>query len=459
VAIFVAVNGLVNGYDYFGQWAQQPEVYQEYNGPLVDFGREVVTLTKTNDLIIPFHVYAHPTMRFLLADFVEAASPPPEESGRPLKLAIVPDTFQLLYVGNVPVSSAMVLLREGRVYVSRPPRADEQADLDTLLAGRTVEPFRDRLGREVAGFVSLPAGVLAPLFEVKPLRTVQLIWGLAPDKALVQLQGYEVTPELARPGQPITINFYWRSLTNAPFEHRLFLQLIDRAGQPLTQWEGEAFREDMYRWRPGGLLPTQHTLWLGPETPPGPYLLRMGFFDEQSGERLPLLTTQAPDQVELGLFYVSPAGSDPRRPATPLAATFAETTPAVELTGVTIPQISNLKSQTPNLPVTFHWQAIRPTAKNYTVFLQLLNEHNEVVAGWDEEPLAGHYPTTRWSPGEVIADTFLLPLPAGGLPPGDYRLIAGLYDFETGQRLPATTAEGVGDFVELERFVYLHSVE
>jgi hypothetical protein len=84
-----------------------------------------------------------------------------------------------------------------------------------------------------------------------------------------------------------------------------------------------------------------------------------------------------------------------------------------------------------------------------TVFLQLLNAQGEVVAGWDSQPLGGLYPTNLWSPGEAIADTFSLPLPPEGLPPGDYRLIAGLYDFETFARLPASTG---GDFAVLAEF-------
>ncbi|MEW5961338.1 MAG: hypothetical protein AB1801_26750, partial [Chloroflexota bacterium] len=233
-------------------------------------------------------------------------------------------------------------------------------------------------------------------------------------------------------------------------------------------YESEAFREDMYRWRPGGLLPSQHTLWLGPDIPPGPYLVRLGFFDDRSGQRLPLwkdegggmkdetlppssfIPQPSIDQVQLGLFYVSAEARqarDPRRPALPLDATFGG---AIQLIGVTLPQVDNSQyTVRDNLTVTFHWRALHPTDRPYTVFLQLLNEQGEVVSGWDGQPFNGLYPTALWSPGEVIADTFLLPLPAAGLPPGDYRLITGFYDFDTGQRLPLA---GGGDFATLAEF-------
>jgi hypothetical protein len=154
------------------------------------------------------------------------------------------------------------------------------------------------------------------------------------------------------------------------------------------------------------------------------------------------------DQIQLGLFYVSPDGSDPRVPVIPLAATFAG---SIKLIGVTLPALQNslLPTSYSLLPVTFHWQTLHPTEQPYTVFLQLLNEQGEVVSSWDSQPFNGLYPTHLWSPGEIIADTFSLPLPDTGLPPGNYRLISGFYDVSTGQRLPVDTG---GDFAELAEF-------
>ncbi|RME69605.1 MAG: hypothetical protein D6784_18125, partial [Chloroflexi bacterium] len=73
----------------------------------------------------------------------------------------------------------------------------------------------------------------------------------------------------------------------------------------------------------------------------------------------------------------------------------------------------------------------------------------QVVSGWDSQPFGGLYPTSLWSPGEMVVDTFTLPLPEDGLPPGEYRLITGFYQFETGVRL---TLSSGADFAELARF-------
>jgi hypothetical protein len=458
--VFITLNGLFNVYDYFQKWADHPETYKEFNTPLVDLTHYLAELTQTRDVIIPFHLYVHPTTRYLLwHTFPEQAGPPPLTQ-RPVEMLLLPDPFQVLYVGNIPQSSALVLLTrdatgQGAAYVSRSPRATEQTAINDGLASLQTQlrPFRDKLGRAVAHLVLLPdqgdqpspKAQISNLFDLTPLRTIDLNWA-----DIVRLEGYDVTPQLAQPGQPITLNFYWHSLTDKTFEHRLFLQLLDSAGNPINQWEGDAFREDMYRWRPDGILTTQHTLWPGPDVDPGPYLVRLGFFDEVSGERLPLQEEAGPtsiDQVQLGLFYVSLDDTDPRQPTTPLSAAFAD---SIELIGFTLTPYSLLPTPYSTLPVTIHWQTIQPTDKPYTVFLQLLNEQGEVISGWDRQPFDGLYPTNLWSPGEIIADTFHLPLPEAGLPSGKYRLITGFYDFDTGQRLPVVDG---GDFAELGEFV------
>jgi len=443
-------------YDYFVRWAGAEDTYVEYNTPLVDFVDHLVALTGQMPVIIPLQLYVHPTTRYLLHDqFVE--QPAPERLAGPVQLVSLPDNFRMLNVANIPELPAFAWLArrpdgQGVVYVSRPPRLAEQRYLRQEALAAAPEVYRDRFGRDLAYVRRVAdAAPLAAMFtQPEPLRLTQINWA---DLAL--LQGYEVSPDLVQPNRPITLNLYWRSLTDLTFDYRLFLQIVDAAGNPINQWEGEGFREDMYRWRPDGILPTQHTLWIGPETPAGPYFIRMGFFDRHTGQRLKVkewmnrpvdVETPPLDQVYLGLFYVSPDGTDPRQPATPLSANFAE---VIHLIGVTL-QPSLPQNPASKLKVTFHWQAQQPADRAYTIFLQLLNEQGEVVGGWDSQPFNGLYPTSLWSPGEIIADTFTLPLPEAGLPPGAYRLISGFYDFETGQRLPVV---GGGDFAELGSFI------
>lgn len=98
-----------------------------------------------------------------------------------------------------------------------------------------------------------------------------------------------------------------------------------------------------------------------------------------------------------------------------------------------------------SVQVTLRWQPLASTPASLHSFVQVLDDEGNLVAAWDGVPAAGFAPTTKWRHGEPVQERMALTLPAV-LPPGDLRLIAGLYDPSTGQRL--MTAAG-HDFVEL----------
>lgn len=97
------------------------------------------------------------------------------------------------------------------------------------------------------------------------------------------------------------------------------------------------------------------------------------------------------------------------------------------------------------LPVELAWQAGRQVDVDYVVFLQLLAPDGTLAAQFDGPPLGGYRPTSTWAAGEVVADKRGIALPPD-LPPGEYRLITGLYDARDGTRL---TLAGGSDFVDL----------
>jgi hypothetical protein len=90
------------------------------------------------------------------------------------------------------------------------------------------------------------------------------------------------------------------------------------------------------------------------------------------------------------------------------------------------------------------WQSDQTPQRDYTVFAQLFDVEQNLVASFDRPPLDGAYPTSTWLLGQTIIDPRHLPLV--DVDPGQYRLIVGLYDSVTQERL--TTGDGA-DFVEL----------
>jgi hypothetical protein len=89
--------------------------------------------------------------------------------------------------------------------------------------------------------------------------------------------------------------------------------------------------------------------------------------------------------------------------------------------------------------VTLYWQAIAATEQDYAVFVHLLDEHDLTVAQKDTHPGLGRFPTSRWRPGDAIADTYRLPVPKTAYAPSAGPLEVGLYLPETGQRLLTTS--------------------
>jgi len=89
------------------------------------------------------------------------------------------------------------------------------------------------------------------------------------------------------------------------------------------------------------------------------------------------------------------------------------------------------------LPVSFTWQAQASGDLALKVFVQLLDGANHIVGQRDA-------PLMALAVGQTAVDRHAV-LIEPGTPPGSYRLIVGLYDAVTGQRLPVAG----GDHVEL----------
>ncbi len=80
------------------------------------------------------------------------------------------------------------------------------------------------------------------------------------------------------------------------------------------------------------------------------------------------------------------------------------------------------------------WQALRPLDEDYTVFVHAIDGQGAIWGQRDVEPKGGEHPTSEWEPGEVVWDRYELRLDVDG-PREGYRLEAGLYQPDTGQRL------------------------
>ncbi|HVU11735.1 MAG TPA: glycosyltransferase family 39 protein [Phototrophicaceae bacterium] len=90
----------------------------------------------------------------------------------------------------------------------------------------------------------------------------------------------------------------------------------------------------------------------------------------------------------------------------------------------------------------FYWQALQPLPQDDSIYIHLRDQNDHLIASWDG-PVAqgklGYYSTLIWQAGEYISDQRVLTLPQGVDPTGKgYRLVIGIYNTATGDRLPVT---------------------
>jgi hypothetical protein len=94
------------------------------------------------------------------------------------------------------------------------------------------------------------------------------------------------------------------------------------------------------------------------------------------------------------------------------------------------------------LRVVLYWEVLGETETNYTLFAQLFGRQAATVGQRDTLTGLGHYPTSFWKAGQVIADEVFIPVAADALGPSKLRLDVGLYLRGSGERLKVVDAAG-----------------
>jgi 4-amino-4-deoxy-L-arabinose transferase-like glycosyltransferase len=251
----------------------------------------------------------------------------------------------------------------------------------------------------------------------------------------LELVGYRMPERQVYPGHTLAIELGWHAHMPMEKDYSIFVHLYGREGEFLGQ-------ADTYPG--GGLLPTSH--WS-----PGDRLLDTVYVPVKPDAQAPVV-----GRIAVGLYHVPEmtmlTAQDPHGAelgTSPTIGRFKVAAP--QPSAYEIPQATDYQlgqelalvgydlSAAPE-QITLYWRAEESVSVDYTVFVHLLDSNGRQVAQSDGQPLAGEYPTSWWGAGEVIADRHFLPAEAiANQRPGTYALSVGLYDLDTGQRLPVST--------------------
>jgi hypothetical protein len=210
------------------------------------------------------------------------------------------------------------------------------------------------------------------------------------------------------------------------------VELVDRFGR-------EAIGSESAPQLIGSEPLSGHHLPLPETLPPGQYQLRVRLLSA-NGDDIPAVSLEGATITEpLTLpIVVRPAPVA----ATGNAALTANLANNARLVGIDLPESPINPGDW--LPFTLYWQATDAIPLEFTVFTQLLGPDGRVVAQQDNPPKGGWYPTSLWRPGDTVADDYSFQV-AADAPPGEYRLIVGMYNPASGARVPVRDG---GDFTE-----------
>ncbi|MEM7332599.1 MAG: glycosyltransferase family 39 protein, partial [Chloroflexota bacterium] len=238
---------------------------------------------------------------------------------------------------------------------------------------------------------------------------------------------------------------YWQAKQVPTESYRVVLTLLDGRGVPVKEIRNlhPGFNRTS-TWEAGQVIRDVYTFPEALEQAPVAYDVLVSLEPEFSEERLPL--QDSPESADATWAGLVKRGPD--------EAVFGET--AVSQNANFNNQISliGLDREPTVVDNTIQfgliWQSERRVDINYTVFVHLLDENNEIVEQSDGQPTEGIYPTAAWAPNEQILDRRHWVTSA---PSGNYRLQIGLYDLQTGVRLPVTGEGALGDRVIISQIV------
>ena len=249
--------------------------------------------------------------------------------------------------------------------------------------------------------LDLPIAVTGPDIDPVAENFIELIPNMFMQVALLANQ--------AEPGQAFSAQFEW-------YAERDLKEDVDLRFRWRLQSTGEVLGERIVRISPG--LPT--TQWPDDELfhnliqvrtplalPAGIYWLEIGATSPQSvAVRLPFRVTNS------SRLFNPPAYQ------TPLDETFGE---GLHLLGIIEPLQSNPRANQ-QVAMTLVWQATERIRTDYTTSVQWLDAEGKLAAQADL-PLPGG--SSNWLPNQVELQTIFITVPEL---PGDYRLVAAVYD-------------------------------
>jgi hypothetical protein len=239
----------------------------------------------------------------------------------------------------------------------------------------------------------------------------------------LELVAVEVETNVVHPGDWLWVTLYWRADPTVEDALLETLSVYDRNGDRVG-WQKNYHGGGTYPanlWAPGEIvverlgaklseavaLPTQLYLLLEVGEDQNPLeIARLKATPTVWPKRLPRVAAQVGDGLELATVEFAPQNAKPG-------------------TAVTI---------------KMRWQIREAPGRDLITFVHLGDREQAPLAQADGPPFGGGYPTQQWSAGEVLDDSYMFVVPEG-LAPGRYPIHIGMYEPDSGARMPLWVGE------------------
>jgi len=240
----------------------------------------------------------------------------------------------------------------------------------------------------------------------------------------MRLLGYELETNEVHPGEPLRLTLYWECMSPMNRDWSVFLHLLDENELVVAQrdrYPGQGLLATRLL-APGQTFADRYVLPI-PATAyaPSDTTLEIGLFDVRTNERLPASSADGEalgDHLRFEHIRIVPW---PGEVPNPVSFNFGD---KMRLIGYNLDRRVVAPGET--LHLTLYWECLAKMDEDYSVFTHVLGEQDTIWAQMDSVPRRGAAPTSGWTVGQIIEDSYDLTV-RQDTPPAVYDIEIGVY--------------------------------
>jgi hypothetical protein len=217
----------------------------------------------------------------------------------------------------------------------------------------------------------------------------------------------------------LSVTVTWQALSPMPTDYSVFVHVLDAGELIIGQrdtYPGLGLRPTS-QLRPGDVVRDTYDITLDPSAlRPSEPQVRVGVYDFVTSKRL--VSAQGDNPTIGSVALPARSGGIAPNPVTYHFETY------FTLSGYQIDRVTLAAND--SLSLTLYWRVDGPSPKDYSIFTHILGQQDALWGQVDRQ-----LPTTTWQPGQVIRDTYVIPIKPG-TPPEVYEIEVGAYDLSDG---------------------------